>query len=135
MEQVVARIWQEVLGVERVGLYDNFFDLGGHSLVMAKGHARLQETLGREFSMIEMFRYPTISALAEYLTEQMRQSSDLPPGPLSPGKGGAAGRESMAQQSQERAERQKAALKSQTERMKMIAQARAAASRPGSKRP
>jgi len=69
MEQTVARIWQEALRVERVGANDNFFELGGHSLLVAQVHNRLVSTLGREISMVEMFQYPTVSALAKRLSE------------------------------------------------------------------
>ncbi len=68
LEELIAGVWQEMLGVEKVGTQDNFFDLGGHSLLMARVHSRLQELLGREIPIVEMFRYPTIKALAQYLT-------------------------------------------------------------------
>jgi acyl-coenzyme A synthetase/AMP-(fatty) acid ligase len=48
LEQAIAAIWREVLNVERVGLYDNFFDLGGHSLALIRVHHALQAKLGRE---------------------------------------------------------------------------------------
>ncbi|HEX7182532.1 MAG TPA: amino acid adenylation domain-containing protein [Thermoanaerobaculia bacterium] len=67
LERVIAGIWQEVIGVEAVGTRDNFFDLGGHSLLMARVHARLEEALGREVAMVDLFRYPTVGALAEAL--------------------------------------------------------------------
>ncbi|HSL82224.1 MAG TPA: non-ribosomal peptide synthetase, partial [Thermoanaerobaculia bacterium] len=66
-EREIARIWQEVLGVERAGVHDNFFDLGGHSLAAAEVHARIRGELGAELSLVEAFQYPTIHALAERL--------------------------------------------------------------------
>jgi hypothetical protein len=60
-------VWQEVLHLDRVGVHDNFFDLGGHSLLMVRLQSRLGEALQTEFSMIELFRYPTIDSLARYL--------------------------------------------------------------------
>ena len=48
MERMVARVWQQALGIPSVGLTDNFFDLGAHSLTVAEAHAKLQEALGRE---------------------------------------------------------------------------------------
>ncbi len=66
-ERTVAAVWQEVLGVPVVGVDDNFFDLGGHSLLMVRAHGRLQEELGRPLSMVEMFRFTTVGGLAEYL--------------------------------------------------------------------
>jgi amino acid adenylation domain-containing protein len=67
MERRVALIWQQVLGVEKVGIHDNFFDLGGHSLLIVRVHNRLRETLGREIPIVELFRHPTVTMLAEYL--------------------------------------------------------------------
>ncbi|HVR09334.1 MAG TPA: amino acid adenylation domain-containing protein, partial [Thermoanaerobaculia bacterium] len=67
LERTVAAIWQEVLGLATVGRHDNFFDLGGHSLLLARVHARLQQELGRELPMVELFRYPTVHALARHL--------------------------------------------------------------------
>jgi acyl-coenzyme A synthetase/AMP-(fatty) acid ligase/acyl carrier protein len=69
MEQLVASIWCEVLDVEKVSLQDNFFDLGGHSLKMIRIHGRLQATLGRKISMVDLFMYPTAGVLARFLAE------------------------------------------------------------------
>jgi amino acid adenylation domain-containing protein len=64
IEQTITDIWQGVLHLERIGMNDNFFDLGGHSLRMAQVHSRLLEKLQRDLSMLEMFKYPTIRSLA-----------------------------------------------------------------------
>jgi acyl carrier protein len=81
VEQTIAAVWQEVLRVEKVGVNDNFFELGGHSLLMAQVHTRLQKLFGQEFSMIELFKYPTISTLAGYIRQpqdiQAPQADDL----------------------------------------------------------
>jgi acyl carrier protein len=69
LEQTIATIWQEVLQIENVGLHDNFFDLGGHSLYVIQVHKKLQDQLNRELSVIELFRSPTISALAKQLSQ------------------------------------------------------------------
>ncbi|MCA1634100.1 MAG: amino acid adenylation domain-containing protein, partial [Acidobacteria bacterium] len=68
-EKRLAAIWQQVLGVEEVGVEDNFFDLGGHSLLMVQvlGKVKLERVFEQELSMIEMFQYPTISALVGYM--------------------------------------------------------------------
>jgi acyl carrier protein len=58
-----------VLGVEEVGLDDNFFDLGGHSLLLARLRSRLAGRLAREVSVVTLFRYPTVRSLAEYVTQ------------------------------------------------------------------
>jgi acyl transferase domain-containing protein len=78
-ERLIADIWQQVLGVERVGVDDNFFDLGGHSLLLIQVQGALQETITREISMVSLFKYPTIGALAEYLTHDGLNEADIEP--------------------------------------------------------
>ncbi len=67
LEQAVARCWCSVLGLPSVGIHDNFFDLGGHSLLALRLRRELTAALGRELSVIDLFRFPTIAALAEHL--------------------------------------------------------------------
>ncbi|HEY0546553.1 MAG TPA: amino acid adenylation domain-containing protein [Pyrinomonadaceae bacterium] len=98
IERELSAIWQEALRVERVGTHDNFFDLGGHSLLMLKVHGRLQARLDRELSLMSLFKYPTVSALARYLSDE----EDEPP---------------AVRQSLDRAQKQRAAL----ERQKQLA--------------
>lgn len=64
IEEALARIWEDLLGVERVGRYDNYFELGGHSLLSTKLFVRVSEVLGVDLSVIAMFRKPTIEQLA-----------------------------------------------------------------------
>jgi len=68
MERSVAKAWQEALGIESVGLNDNFFDLGAHSLTVAEVHANLQKSLGRVISLVDLFEYPTVRVLAGHLS-------------------------------------------------------------------
>jgi amino acid adenylation domain-containing protein len=70
LEQTLAQIWQEVLGLEKVSTNDNFFDLGGHSLLMAKVHGRLKEMLEKDMAMVDLFRYPTINSLAKFISNE-----------------------------------------------------------------
>jgi amino acid adenylation domain-containing protein len=67
IEKSIALIWQQILRVERVGRDDNFFDLGGHSLLMVQVHSAIRKSFPTDVSMIDMFRYPTVGRLAEYL--------------------------------------------------------------------
>jgi non-ribosomal peptide synthetase component F len=76
IEQAIASVWQQVLKVDKVGLNDNFFELGGHSLRMAQVHNQLCGVLQQKISMVELFQYPTVSALAKYLS----QESEAQPG-------------------------------------------------------
>ncbi|MFZ2176923.1 MAG: non-ribosomal peptide synthetase, partial [Rhodococcus sp. (in: high G+C Gram-positive bacteria)] len=69
LEQHIAQVWQQLLGIEKLGVNDNFFDLGGHSLLIVKGRGKLQESLGRDISIVELFQYPTIGSLAKHLGE------------------------------------------------------------------
>ncbi len=68
LERIIAAVWQEALAVEKVGIHDNFFDLGGHSLLLAKVHTRLREVLERELSLVDLFKNPTVSSLAAALS-------------------------------------------------------------------
>ena len=60
-------IWQALLGIEQVGIDDNFFDLGGHSLLMAQLRSRLEEQFEVSVPLIEMFQFASIRLLAERL--------------------------------------------------------------------
>jgi amino acid adenylation domain-containing protein len=64
LEAIIAEVWCEVLGVEHVGVHDNFFDVGGHSLLAAKVVARLSRLLQIELPLRRMFEAPTIAELA-----------------------------------------------------------------------
>jgi acyl carrier protein len=69
LEQSVAAVWRDFLGIEKIGLHDNFFDLGGHSLLMAQVQSRLRELLGREIAMVDLFSHPTVGGLARHLAQ------------------------------------------------------------------
>ncbi|MEL7474907.1 MAG: phosphopantetheine-binding protein [Cyanobacteria bacterium J06555_12] len=72
LERTIADIWQQVLGVNRVGIHDNFFDLGGHSLLLVQVHSRLRQELEREepaeLMLVDLFQYPTVRRLAERIS-------------------------------------------------------------------
>ena len=69
LERTLAAIWAELLGLERVGLDDSFFDLGGHSLLLARLQATLGERLGRQVPLLALFEHPTVGTLAAWLEE------------------------------------------------------------------
>jgi microcystin synthetase protein McyB len=79
LEELVSRIWQEVLRVPRVGGHTNFFDLGGHSLHLIQVHGKLKSELGREIPMVDLFKFTTVSALARYLGDG-EEAQDGAPG-------------------------------------------------------
>ncbi len=64
LEQEIAQVWRELLGVERVGLYDDFFDLGGHSLLVAQFLSRLRDRLQVEVPLKTFFESSTVAATA-----------------------------------------------------------------------
>ncbi|WP_244131951.1 non-ribosomal peptide synthase/polyketide synthase [Burkholderia plantarii] len=76
-EQALARIWQALIGVERVGRHDHFFALGGHSLLAIRLISQVREQLGVELPLAELFTHPSLSALAGALARASRSS--LPP--------------------------------------------------------
>jgi amino acid adenylation domain-containing protein len=88
IERRIALLWRKVLGVERIGRNDNFFELGGHSLLLTQVHRELKET-APELTLIDLFSYPTVGALADYLSSR-------------------SGRRSAADEARERAEARRA---------------------------
>lgn len=67
-ENVITQIWQQVLDVKKLGIHDNFFDLGGHSLLMVQVYNKLREAFHKEVPMVELFRNPTIATLSRYFS-------------------------------------------------------------------
>ena len=66
-EAALARIWAELMGVERVGRHDNFFEIGGHSLMVMQVVVRIRERLALELPPRAVFEHRTLAALAEYI--------------------------------------------------------------------
>jgi len=79
LEQSIASIWQEVLRVDKVSVTRNFFDIGGHSLLAVQVHHRLVDRIAPDLSLTDLFRFPTVRALAEHLA-----GKDAPSGPGEP---------------------------------------------------
>ena len=67
LEQTIAGVWREVLYLEQVGIDDNFFDLGGHSLLVVQAHRKLRDRCPRPLSLTDLYRFPTIRGLAGHL--------------------------------------------------------------------
>lgn len=66
-EQAIAQIWQQVLGLPEVGLYDNFFDLGGNSLIGLQVVAKLKKVFQMPIPAVALYEAPTVSAMARFL--------------------------------------------------------------------
>ena len=99
LEEKLVHIWKEVLQLEDVGVTDNFFEMGGHSLAAIQVQTRIQELTGKELSLVDMFKYPTIEALARYLS-------------------GESGRERTREKVQDRASRRRDALSQKRDRLR-----------------
>ncbi len=67
LERVIAQIWQQVLSVQQIGIDDNFFDIGGHSLLLVKVHDALKRQLLMTNPLMDLFKYPTVRSLAKAL--------------------------------------------------------------------
>jgi amino acid adenylation domain-containing protein len=96
-ESLLLDIWRQILGTEAVGLDDNFFDLGGTSLQIIALHARIAAAMKCDISVVDLFQYPSIAALAG----RLRRGAEPPP--PAAGAGGAM-------HADERARRQQSAL-------------------------
>ncbi|MDJ0658844.1 MAG: SDR family NAD(P)-dependent oxidoreductase [Crocosphaera sp.] len=76
IEQIIANIWQDILGIKEIGIYDNFFELGGHSLLATKITSRLQESLQIELPVSKLFEYSTIAELSNYLDQKTSKQAN-----------------------------------------------------------
>jgi amino acid adenylation domain-containing protein len=70
MENLIEKIWKDILKLDRVGIYDKFFDLGGNSLKFIQVNERLKEIVHTDIPVISMFRFPTIASLAKHLEDR-----------------------------------------------------------------
>jgi amino acid adenylation domain-containing protein len=73
LQRTVAEVWKEVLRLDHIDAQDNFFDLGGHSLLLAQIHVKLQNAFEIEIPMVKLFEHSTVASLAAYL-----ESRDVP---------------------------------------------------------
>jgi amino acid adenylation domain-containing protein len=69
-EQIITEIWQEILQRENINVNDNFFDVGGHSLLLAQVQEKLEQSLQVNLAITDLFKYPSISSLADYLGQR-----------------------------------------------------------------
>jgi amino acid adenylation domain-containing protein len=75
VERAIATIWRSVLHLEKVGVHDNFFDLGGHSLLMVQVNNKLRDVFNCDLPIVTMFQNPTISSLAQHLSQKSEEKS------------------------------------------------------------
>jgi amino acid adenylation domain-containing protein len=69
-ERIILEIWQKLLQRENIGIDDNFFDVGGHSLLLAQVQEKLEQSFLIDIAITDLFKYPSISSLANYLSQQ-----------------------------------------------------------------
>jgi hypothetical protein len=81
LEEITAAVWSQVLKLERIGIHDNFFALGGHSLIATQVIARLRQTLELELPLRRLFETPTVAGLAAALVsaQHATQGFEVPP--------------------------------------------------------
>ncbi|HEX5884096.1 MAG TPA: non-ribosomal peptide synthetase, partial [Pyrinomonadaceae bacterium] len=80
IERDIAEVWQEVLGIENAGVNDNFFDLGGHSLQAVRVHGKLRTKFEKNLLLFELFQFPTIAAMAKYISNDYTEESSAEQG-------------------------------------------------------
>ncbi|MNM16555.1 Tyrocidine synthase 3 [compost metagenome] len=71
MEQVVAGIWQDVLKMDNIGIHDHFFEVGGNSILLVQVFNRIQQVFPGRITMTDLFAYPTIHQLVQYLEHDL----------------------------------------------------------------
>jgi amino acid adenylation domain-containing protein len=77
IEQIIATVWQELLGLEKVGVNDNFFDLGGNSLLLTETYSELKKQLPNEvklISLVDLFNYSSVKSLSQKLSQTQQYS-------------------------------------------------------------
>ncbi len=79
VEEKLAEIWAEVLKVEKVGVYDNFFDLGGHSLMATRILSQIPDAFQVELPLSSLFETPTIAAIALTVTQRLNERNNTKP--------------------------------------------------------
>lgn len=78
IEQAIAKVWQDLLGIDKVGVNDSFFELGGHSLLAVQAIARLREIFQVELEMRSvLFEAPTVSKIADLIGREQPEEDDL----------------------------------------------------------
>jgi len=82
IEEVLVRIWAKILGLERVGIHDNFLECGGHSLLAAQAISRIRNTLEIELSLRSLFEAPTIAELAQQIETELQTNLRLQLSPI-----------------------------------------------------
>jgi iturin family lipopeptide synthetase A len=78
IEEQIARVWRTCLMNEKIGLHDNFFDIGGNSLLLLQVFKGIQHLLPKDFALIDLFRFPTIGSLVRHLNAKQNATISVP---------------------------------------------------------
>jgi acyl carrier protein len=76
LEQMVADVWQAILGISEVGSHDNFFEMGGHSLLAIQLISRLRDLLQEDIGLTALFEFPTVAQLAQHIEEKLENADE-----------------------------------------------------------
>jgi natural product biosynthesis luciferase-like monooxygenase protein len=77
LQQKIAQVFAQALGLERIGILDSFFALGGHSLLAVQVHRDLRATVAPDLTITDLFRFPTVHSLAEHISDRSKASQRL----------------------------------------------------------
>ena len=78
LERTIAAIWREALHVDTIDVNTSFFALGGQSVLLVQVLSKLKAALDRDISVVDLFRYPTVSSLASFLEQSLEPSKESP---------------------------------------------------------
>jgi len=78
LQKQIAGIWQKLLGISRIGIYDDFFDLGGNSLMGTQLISELRAEFQVELPLRSLFEDPTISGVAKIIEAEKEKTQDIP---------------------------------------------------------
>ncbi len=79
IERSICAIWTQVLGLDDVGIHDNFFDIGGHSLLLVQVQSQIKSQLGFSVPLVDLFRHPTVAAQAHCLSPAYTEETAMQP--------------------------------------------------------
>ncbi len=77
IENTIRQIWVNLLGYDNIGMNDNFFDAGGNSLLMGRLQLKVNQVFNENISIVDLFRYPTITSLAKFITGKSESSHSI----------------------------------------------------------
>ncbi len=82
IEKVLVKFWQELLGVDEIGVHDDFFELGGHSLIAVRLFNKIKKSYSVDFSLATLFETPTVAQLAALIQEEVGETAVTTPDPI-----------------------------------------------------